>query len=196
MANSEKYSTLQLWNLLMSLAKLNFQPSKGEAFFDKVRIIHHIYFNFIQLTFILSSFNYVCVCLCMCVCVGVLCVCGCVLCVCVVCVVCVCVCGCVVCVWVCFVCVCLWVGVLCVCVCVFVNLCLWMQVHSALKDTLPHLDPFLQVDVVWSLCVMQQVKPEYLTSFAQPSFQEKLKGVCVCVCICPSDNMSFSPCLM
>ena len=98
--------------------------------------------------------------MCVCVCVGVFCVCA-----------------------LCVLCVCVSVGgcVVCVCVCVFVNLCLWMQVHSALKDTLPHLDPFLQVDVVWSLCVMQQVKPEYLTSFAQPSFQEKLKGVCVCV---------------
>src|SRR4029434_8079155 len=78
------------------------------------------------------------------VCVGGVCVCGCVLCVCVSvggCVVCVCVVGVCVCGGVCFVCVCV-----CVCVCVFVNLCLWMQVHSALKDTLPHLDPFLQVD--------------------------------------------------
>lgn len=81
--NSERYSTLQVCNLLMSLAKLNFQPSKGDAFFSVV--------------------------------------------------------------------------------------------HTALKDSLPSLEAFLLVDVVWSLCVMQQLKPEYITTISQPSIQDKLR---------------------
>ncbi|XP_063054689.1 FAST kinase domain-containing protein 4 isoform X2 [Engraulis encrasicolus] len=81
-ANADKYSTLQLCNLLMSLARLNFQPSKGDAFFTKV--------------------------------------------------------------------------------------------HFALAGTLEQLEPFLLVDVVWSLCVMEQLKPEHLALLRQPSLLHKL----------------------
>uniref|UniRef100_A0A8C4ZMM2 FAST kinase domain-containing protein 4 n=1 Tax=Gadus morhua TaxID=8049 RepID=A0A8C4ZMM2_GADMO len=80
-ANSEKYVTSQVCNLLMTLARLGFQPSNGEQFYSKV--------------------------------------------------------------------------------------------HSALEDSLRGLEPFLLVDVVWSLCVLQQVKPHYCLSLARPEYRAK-----------------------
>ncbi|XP_046891450.1 FAST kinase domain-containing protein 4 [Hypomesus transpacificus] len=79
--NNQTYNTLQLCNLIMSLAKLGFQPSKGE-FYDKV--------------------------------------------------------------------------------------------HSALDSSFSGLEPHLHTDVLWSLCVLQQSRPQYFTSFTQHPHLTKL----------------------
>lgn len=108
---SEKYSTLQLCNLLMTFARLGFQPSKGEEFYRKVLTS----WSAADLLTVPSWFNF------------------------------------------------------------YAFSASW-KAHVVLKESLASLEPFLQTDVVWSLCVLQQAKPDYLIPMTQTSHVTNLQG--------------------
>ncbi|XP_008275278.1 protein TBRG4 isoform X2 [Stegastes partitus] len=50
----------------------------------------------------------------------------------------------------------------------------YSKAHLMLEESFSGLDPFLQTDVVWSLCVLQQAKPHYLVALLQPNHVSKL----------------------
>ncbi|XP_041104092.1 FAST kinase domain-containing protein 4 isoform X2 [Polyodon spathula] len=52
----------------------------------------------------------------------------------------------------------------------------YSKVHEKLDSALGQLDPYMQTDVVWSLCVLQQARPSYLQSVLEPDFYKKLTG--------------------
>lgn len=58
----------------------------------------------------------------------------------------------------------------------------WLQVHKALEGSFQKLEPFLKTDVVWSLCVLNQANPDYISSVTKHDFQQKLSGAKEWVC--------------
>ncbi|XP_072548361.1 FAST kinase domain-containing protein 4 [Salminus brasiliensis] len=53
----------------------------------------------------------------------------------------------------------------------------YKKVHEVLEGSWEGFEPPLQTDVVWSLCVLQQAKPEFITAVTDPAFQTELAGV-------------------
>lgn len=50
------------------------------------------------------------------------------------------------------------------------------QVHEKLGSELVGLEPALQVDVVWALCVLQQVREAELQAVLRPEFHAQFLG--------------------
>ncbi|XP_053569686.1 FAST kinase domain-containing protein 4 [Bombina bombina] len=50
----------------------------------------------------------------------------------------------------------------------------YSMVHQRLHDEMATLDPFLLVDIVWSLCILQQADPLYLKTVLNPEFAVKI----------------------
>ncbi|XP_078254602.1 FAST kinase domain-containing protein 4 [Rhinoraja longicauda] len=48
------------------------------------------------------------------------------------------------------------------------------QIHNKLSGALLEMDPFLLVDLVWSLCTLQQVSPLYLSHALKPQFYQRI----------------------
>lgn len=51
---------------------------------------------------------------------------------------------------------------------------IYNKVRLALEESLSELSPFLQTDAMWSLCVLEQAKPDYLIAVLQPNHVSKL----------------------
>ncbi|KAJ7322662.1 hypothetical protein JRQ81_018949 [Phrynocephalus forsythii] len=49
-------------------------------------------------------------------------------------------------------------------------------IHRGLDEQLEHLDPYLKVDLVWSLCVLQEASTDYLQEVLMPSFHIQFLG--------------------
>lgn len=45
-----------------------------------------------------------------------------------------------------------------------------------MEAALPDLKPFVHTDLVWSLCVLQQAKPKYITPLIQADHMTRLSG--------------------
>ncbi|XP_069778205.1 FAST kinase domain-containing protein 4 isoform X2 [Narcine bancroftii] len=50
------------------------------------------------------------------------------------------------------------------------------KIHNILKSGLLEMEPLLLVDLVWSLCILQQVNPFYLSHVLEPQFYRKITG--------------------
>lgn len=48
------------------------------------------------------------------------------------------------------------------------------QIHTRLNGALLQMDPFLLVDLVWSLCILQQVNPLYLSHALKPQLYQRI----------------------
>lgn len=50
------------------------------------------------------------------------------------------------------------------------------QLHSLLDKSISDLHPLLRTDMVWSLCVLQEANPSYITPILEPQYVAKVLG--------------------